>query len=82
MLLPQAYVTSLLSTAPVYVNDSEVKSEQLVKDKAILKIGTCSFKFVYAEGVFSPLREENGTLTPIPNKVRIFSTTAIIFTQA
>lgn len=53
----------------MFVNDDEVKSEQLVKDKAMLKIGTCLFKFVYAEGVFSPLREENGKNTLTPNKV-------------
>lgn len=46
---------------PVLLNDTVVKDELLVNDKAVLKIGTCSFKFQYADGIFSPLRDENGT---------------------
>lgn len=60
-LYTQAYISSLVPNAPVHLNDIPVDSDVLVNDRAILNIGTCSFKFQYEEGVFSPLRDENGT---------------------
>ena len=57
----QAYITSLVANVPVFLNDAVVNDELLINDKAVLKIGTCSFKFQYADGIFSPLRDENGT---------------------
>ena len=60
-LYAQAYISSLVPNVPVYINDSPVDSDVLVSDRAVLNIGTCSFKFQYEEGIFSPLRDENGT---------------------
>ncbi len=60
----QVYVTSLCSTAPVHLDSEAVMKETLILNNTVLTVGSCNFRFVYRDGVFSPLREDNGARTP------------------
>ena len=54
-------MTSLCNNAPVLLNNKAVMEEVLIPNTSVISIGSCSFRFDYREGVFSPLREENHT---------------------
>ena len=62
------YVSSLVPTAPVRLDEEPVVKETLIENRGIISVGTCNFRFVYHENVASPLQEKNGAATP--GKVR------------
>lgn len=64
----QVYVSSLVPNALVRLDEEPVVKETLIKNRGVISVGTCNFRFVYHEDVASPLQEKNGAATP--EKVR------------
>lgn len=50
-------MTSLVSNAPVKLNDVDVKGDEAISNSAIMTVGTCTFRFDY---INSPLNSANG----------------------
>ena len=57
----QVYTSSLIENAPVYLNGEAVRSEVLICNKDVLKVGTCSFRFEYNAGFEVPLQASRNT---------------------
>lgn len=66
----QVFVSSLVPTAPVSLNGSEVLKETLIAHNEVISVGSCNFRFVYRDGYqTSPLQEENRPVS-LAGKVR------------
>ena len=53
-------MTSLVPTAPVNLNRSEVLKETYIAHNGVISVGSCNFRFVYRDGFqTSPLQEDN-----------------------
>ena len=62
-------MSSLVPTVPVNLDGQDIEGETFIKNRGVISVGSCKFRFIYRKGAgVSPLREDNGTLTP--DKVR------------
>lgn len=71
MFFHQVYVSSLVPTTPVKLNNVEVTVDNTpVPNEQVMTIGSCSFRFEYLKSSVSPLQETNTlTVTHTPSKV-------------